>query len=59
MLSVLGDSNVVPFHLWCRETMLKDKKGLNYFVSGCRSSVIDVVSRIRAGKAPPKQPPST
>ena len=31
--SNFGYHNLVQFHFWWKETMLKDEKGLKYFVS--------------------------
>ena len=36
--SLFGDNNLVPFHLWWRETVLKREKGYKCFVQDCRLS---------------------
>ena len=44
----LISNDLLPLHLWWKETTLKSKKELNYFVTGCRLYIATGVNKNQA-----------
>ena len=47
----LDESNLIPFHFWCGEIVLKLEKVLKYFVQDCTSCGGENLIEVRGGKA--------